>query len=66
MKFIFWVDFFNRSWWAFWQLPERLAIFCLCIKWVSVQQLFDIVSVKFVELVRGKKHCFLEIDWFLL
>jgi hypothetical protein len=28
--------------------------------------LFDIVSVKFVELVRGKKHCFLEIDWFLL
>lgn len=66
MKFIFWVDFFNRGWWTFWQLPERFSVFCLCIKWVSVQQLLDVVPVKFVELVSGKKHCFLEIHWFLL
>lgn len=59
-----WIYFFDWAWWSLGQLPEIFSVFCFGIKWVSVQQLLDIVAVELVEFLSGCENCIIEVAWF--
>lgn len=51
MQQIFRIEELDRCWRSLGQPPERLSVFSLCIKWVSIEQLHDIIPIVFVELI---------------
>ncbi len=66
MEFDFRVDLFDGGGGSLGQLPEILTVFCLGVERVGVEQLLDVVSVQFVELLDCEQDCVVKIGRLVL